>query len=194
MSATVITIGVLVLLIACLPLFIVKLREEKLLNCLVEKIGTLQLFMQMGSGFRSSFQSLLNNETNQTLEAQLLKMYRIVTFPQQNKAFFRSSRLAFVANELKKVDQCDYGALQRLENLKTYQKILSDFRRKSGKVKSQMYLQIWILSGIFVALLCFIAFMFDPSELVKPIFMSSSLVLIGHFISWRRGRRVKWRL
>jgi len=184
----------LLLLTSCFPLFIVQRREMRLLNCLIEKLDSIQIFMGMGASFRSAFQSIITRENDYAVKSQLIKMYRIVTFPQQNMGIFSHYRLNFLAKELKSIDESDFDAKKRLHNLRTYQKILSDFRRKSGKVKSQVYLQIWILSGIFVALLGFVSFFFDISKVWEPVLLSIFLVCVGHIVAWRAGRKVRWRL
>jgi hypothetical protein len=179
---------------AAFPLFMVVLNENQFENQIVDRLQTIVLKMSLGQSFRSSFFALTELEKGKQFERETLKLYRSVTFPQQSRADFHSKRLNQLVMDLKFVNEIEYGAAEALRNLTYQQKMLSDFRRKSGKARAQVVLQAWILSGIQIAIMAFMISIFGIKTVFPFLTTSLLLSLVGHLISQQLGRRIRWRI
>ncbi|NQY99639.1 MAG: hypothetical protein HRT45_03100 [Bdellovibrionales bacterium] len=184
----------LLTLIACFPLLLVVLREKRFEEQVVDVLMNLSLKMSMGESLKSAFKAQLRNQSADDFQRLLQKLYHSVTFPQQNKREFNSNRLNRLSSELCYVSTVEYGAIQALKNVIHTQKLLSDFRRKSGKAKAQVLLQAWILTGIQLALASFMISIFGFSKVLPFLAVSMLLMVLGHLCSFYLGRRIKWRI
>ncbi|MEO0336756.1 MAG: hypothetical protein AAF202_10190 [Pseudomonadota bacterium] len=180
--------------IAAFPLLMVLLKEKRFEDHICDLLDTVALKMSLGESFRSAFHSSVELQKGTQFSKECLKLYRSVTFPQQNGADFHSVSLYHLVLDLRHIGAIDFGAIEALKSLTHHQKMLSGFRRKSGKARAQVLIQAWILTGVQIALTFFMCSIFGFKSTLPYFICSSVLMLLGHCISHRLGRRIRWRI
>ncbi len=168
--------------------------EQKMLNRVHHSLKNVILQMKLGSGFRRSLELSLHYETSHFMRIWLRKIYDNVVFTQHRTPTFKSQLLLKLISELKLIDKEPNSSLQRLENLYLWLKIQSEFRRKSGKVLSQVRIQSILITTIYFALLFFISEFLGYQKAFQFFPVSFSLMSLGVFTVFYLGRRMKWSL
>lgn len=168
-----------------------KWREHRLIvEHLRELVENMILTMRGGKSFRSS----LHDSVAELQDGPLARVLRswAHSMPLHQKAPSQPVWWSNVAAELLAIDQQSHQALNRLRNWRSRLKFEADFRRRVGQVVTQVRLQVFVISGIYLALLGFTLARGSWSGDSTLIGLSMALFATGLLIILRLGRRIKW--
>lgn len=168
--------------------------EQKMLNQVHHSLKNVILQMKLGCGFRKSLELSLHYESSRFMQNWLRKLHDNVVFTQHKTPVFKSQMLIKLISELQRVDQEPNSSLKRLENLYLWLKIQSEFRRKSGKVLSQIRIQSVLITVIYFALVFFVSQFLGFHQVMRFFPVSFALMGTGVFSVFMLGRRMKWTL
>lgn len=184
----------LILLLFVSPVYFRLVRELHLQKTLPHFVKNVVLQMKIGMSFRASLQSAIAFEKSEFNKRIFEKIYEDVVFTQHTKGIFYSQMLLKVVRELKSIDESPSSALQRLENLYSWLKIQSEFRRKSGKILARMRAQSIVVMALFFAVVIFVGNIFGYSSLKTYLSVATAMMLVGTIFTFVIGRRMKWKL
>lgn len=173
---------------------VLQFLEQKMLNQVHRSLKNVILQMKLGSGFRKSLELSLSYESSHFMKTWLRKIYDNVVFTQHKTPDFKSQLLLKLISELKQIDKEPNSSLRRLENLYLWLKIQSEFRRKSGKILSQMRIQSLLITVIYIALLFFVSEFLGSQQTFQFFPISFTLMSVGTLTVFYLGRRMKWNL
>ena len=164
--------------------------QEKFANILTRLI----LKMKAGRGFRQALGEIIL-EVDPQMRIRLSEVRDLVVFSQHDATETAiSPSLAPIISEFRLADQLPHAALRRLQVFREKIRCENEFRRKSGQILKQIRAQSLLLSGLYVAVLIFVARHFDALKHARLIFCSISLFCAGLFWIWWGGRRWKWKV
>lgn len=168
-------------------------RELEFRAQFVSFLSSLILQMKAGKGFRESLK-LSQQDRSKVFREKLEQMAQIVVFSQH---YNRKSMSAFhiqVLDEFIQIDRSAHAAIKRLENFRRKLEIEDDFRRRSGQILLQLRIQSLIMVGLFLALLTFVIWNYQISELKHIIFISITLFCSGVGLAFILGRKIRWKV
>ena len=152
--------------------------------------------MKLGQSFRQSMRTSLATSSPRS-RARFHPIYGNVVFSPQEKGVIGEKKGSFAAEitqELKKIDGSTHKTIEKIENFRRRLMITEKFRRRSGRIRGQVHLQIILMSLIYVVVFAVNAFMFSL-ERYKVIVLSSVFTyLFGLLIIFVIGKRVRWNI
>lgn len=195
-SAVIRCVSVFAVIAGCLLVMMIYIRilEQQMLNQVHHSIKNVILQMKLGAGFRRSLELSMQYETSPFMKTWLRKIHDNVVFTQHKNLQFRSQLLLKLISELKLADKDQQSAQKRLENLYSWLKIQSDFRRKSGKVLSQIRIQSAFILVIYFATTIFVSRFIGFNEVIRFFPLSVTLMFLGILFVFYFGRKMKWSL
>lgn len=152
------------------------------------------LHMKDGNSFRKSVE-LSTEHASQEHQFILKQLLDFVVFSQQKVQEDRQNNKLFthfLLNKLIKIDQESHRSIEKMETLKNNIQTLNEFRRRSGKIRAQLYAQLFVIGGMYLAVSIAVIFLFGWK---KNIFsFASSVLLFGTscVLSYKLGRKIKW--
>ncbi len=159
-------------------------------------LTSILLNMKLGQSFRQSLRSCLTT-LSPTWRTRFERIYQNVAFsPQENGVVFEKMRgfSVEITQELKKIDGSTHKTIEKIENFRRRLMITEKFRRRSGRIRGQVHLQIILMSLIYAAVFAINAFLF-PLERYKFIILASVfLYLFGLAVIFVIGKRVRWNI
>lgn len=159
-----------------------------------EIINQLILSMKTGLSFREACERLCRHPRNMT-ETWLRDSFETIVFLQHSSPGTSKQSAPVLRRtlaDLKKISEHPHHSLSRLNALRYRIKILSDFRRKSGQATLQARIQLFVLSGLYLALLAGTIASFGWSSHSQLIMMSIAWYILGSFLFLKLTRRTKW--
>lgn len=151
------------------------------------------LKMKSGKSLRQSFTEVMS-ELPSTDAQRLREIFDIVVFTQQDKAVLQSNFVSMIVRELRVADQNPHSAIKRLQTLRMRIKIEEDFRRRSGQALKQVRAQSILMTGLFLAVVCFVIASFGFARHQHLILIAFTLFSIGLFWIHQGGRKLKWKV
>lgn len=157
-------------------------------------VNLIVLQMKSGSGFRLAIKSaaeqcsgVSGHWLEQTLNFVVFSQQKLNIQSQYNKLFVIKLRSKFA-----KIDQEAHKTIEKLEALSRNTKILNEFRRRSGKIRAQIYFQLIVLVGMYLAVAAFVAHTFGFQKNILIFFTSFLLLALSCVWSFFIGRKIKW--
>lgn len=189
------------LLLVAMPL-LVRLLGHWLLNTVISMrlrkdieifMARLHLNMRSGVSFRQSFQQIM--ESDRRFAHQLWKeIFNSVVFSQQKRIICRQSFVTEFVKELKNVDENSHSSLKRVEHLRQFLKIQSDFRRRSGQAMMQSRVQALVMAALYIAVFGFYLHRGFPEGFHLMIGASLLFFTAGFIMQWMLGRKINWNI
>ncbi|MBX7232124.1 MAG: hypothetical protein K1X29_08570 [Bdellovibrionales bacterium] len=90
------------------------------------------------------------------------------------------------------IDHQPHQAIQRLQSWRSRLKLTADFRRRSGQVLAQVRLQATLVGVLYVALLLFSLMRGVWRTHAILVGVSMILFLMGVFLIFKMGKKIKW--
>ncbi|MCB9072433.1 MAG: hypothetical protein H6623_02335 [Bdellovibrionaceae bacterium] len=188
-------LNALLLSVVYVLIFVLQKRQESLFRYgFPEFLTSIILQMKIGKSFRSSFQFSLENLPTYQKEI-LSKIYQNVVFlPQANdkKMTFHRSFSGILLHELRKIDQSTHQTIDKIENFRTRLITANNFRRRSGRIRENIYVQLGFMSFIYVSAFAYIAWTMPVSLIGDILIVSLAFFLLGGTIALFIGRKIKW--
>lgn len=156
----------------------------------------LVLKMQMGLGFRASYEQTLNQES-WSYRLLLKQIYDNVTFSQQGKLpKYRGFRqfIGRIHSELHAVQAHPHRAIDRLCNFRDQLIQERFFRRRSRQIWLNFGLQLGILSLIYWFIFVYVCLQYGFFKYLNVFLLSLSLYFLGFLILFLIVRGKKWRI
>lgn len=154
------------------------------------------LNMKLGQSFRQALRTAASS-TTLSWSTTMIGLYEDVAFsPQTNisKNELSGPFLREIQQEFKKIDGSTHKTVEKVENFRRRLMIVDKFRRRSGRIRGQVHLQIIIMSFIYVGVFAINSFMF-PLAQYKLIVLSSLIAfLIGFILVLFIGKKIQWKI
>ncbi len=168
-------------------------RRRAVYKAFSESLNLTLLKMKSGKSFRQSFTEVIN-EMHATHAQRMREIFDIVVFTQQDKAVLHDHFLTMIVRELRFADQNPHSAITRLQTLRQRIKIEENFRRRSGQALKQVRAQSILMSGLFLAVICFVVSNFGFTRHQHLILISLTLFSCGLFWIHSGGKKLKWKV
>jgi len=175
-------------------ILLAKRRDRCVVESLDEVLSRLMMRMKEGRSLAVALE-LVVNEIRPSLRPRWHEIARSVSFSPQKNAIameLKSIRLAEIANELRRVDQMTRSQLIELERWRARVRTERAFRRRSVQAMAQVRAQSIVLSVIYVLISTFSVTAFGWMATKTPFQISLPIFIVGLFVIWRSGGRVKW--
>lgn len=185
-----------VLLILGLKFFFDQRQENLFRKEFPVILTSILLNMKLGQSFRQSLRTSLTTMTP-CWRTRFELIYQNVAFsPQENGSVFEKMGgfSAEIAQELKKIDGSTHKTIEKIENFRRRLMITEKFRRRSGRVRGQVHLQIILMSLIYAAVFAINAFMFPLERYKLIVLVSVFAYLFGLVVIFMIGKRVRWNI
>ena len=154
------------------------------------------LNMKLGQSFRQALRST-SLSTNRKWTEMMSRIYADVAFsPQENacKTELPWSFMREIQKEFKKIDGSTHKTVEKVENFRRRLMIVDKFRRRSGRIRGQVHLQIIIMSFIYVGVFAINSFMFPLSQYKIIVLTSFVIYLMGMILIVLIGRKIQWKI
>ncbi|MCM2282142.1 MAG: hypothetical protein NDI61_09885 [Bdellovibrionaceae bacterium] len=157
-----------------------------------ETLTLILLRMKAGKSFRHALGEAIR-ESPVRWRPLLMEIRELVVFSQQTSSIGVSPLQHLIVQEFRAADQTPHAAVRRLESFRERLRLEDDFRHRSGQVLRQIRAQSLLLSGLYFAVLVFVARKFGIAAHGKLFSLSIALFLMGLSWIWMGGRRWKWK-
>lgn len=168
-------------------------RRRAVYKVFSESLNHTLLKMKSGKSFRQSFTEVIN-DMHSSHAQRMREIFDIVVFTQQDKDVFQSQFLTLIVRELRFADQNPHSAITRLQTLRMRIKIEENFRRKSGHALKQVRAQSILMSGLFLAVVCFVVSNFGFTRHQHLILIATTLFACGLFWIYSGGKKLRWKV
>lgn len=176
-------------------IFIFHKRREMQFQCGFPDILTAMILqMKIGKSFRSSYQNALSTLPEYQKET-LLKIQQNVAFlPQANDKKLTRDRSfrGLLLQEFLKIDQSQHKTIEKLENFRSRLIIANNFRRRSGRIRENIYVQVGIMGFFYVAAFVYVVMTMDLIKVHTVVLISAMQFAIGTLMACWLGRKIKW--
>lgn len=156
-------------------------------------LAIVSLKMKSGRSFRASFDEAIA-ESDARVRAKFTEIAAVVAFSQQRSGMRIDSFVQNFVDELALIDRLPHLAVRRLETLRDKIEIEEDFRRRSGQVLARLRAQSFVMSGLYLAVSCFMIAKFGWSANAKLFALATTSFAIGALWLWFGGRNMKWKV
>ncbi len=173
-----------------------KRREIQFQRGFPDILTAMILQMKIGKSFRVSFQNALTTLPEYQRET-LRKIQQNVAFlPQMTDKKMTRDRSfrAFLLQEFLKIDQSQHKTIEKLENFRGRLIIANNFRRRSGRIRENIYVQVGIMGFFYVAAFVYVITTMNFAAVRDVILMSMTLFVLGLLGAIALGRKIKWTL
>lgn len=180
-------------------LFVVKFIYTKRLKTQFQSefpgfLTSIILQMKLGQSFRQSLRF-----THQTMKTQWQSVFREicydVAFSQQEKQPTNSFWNDFceeMRSEVKKIDGSTHKTIEKVENFRRRLIIIDKFRRRSGRIRGQVQIQVFFMCLIYALIFAVNAWLFDLWSYKLVLMISILFFILGLFMVVFIGRRIQW--
>lgn len=171
-----------------------KRRETQFRYGFPEILTAIILQMKIGKSFRSSFQNALATLPQYQKET-LQKIYQNVAFlPQDNdkKLTIEHSFSGFLFDELVKIDRSNHKTIEKLENFRGRLITANNFRRRSGRIRENIYVQVSIMGFFYVTAFVYVVMTMGFAKVQDVLVTSATLFMLGTLLAFWLGRKIKW--
>ena len=170
-----------------------KYRDRAVEESLDDLLSRLMMRMKEGRSLAVALE-LVASETRSAIRLRWIEIARSVSFsPQKNPSSLpKSFKLAEISREFQRIELLSRSQIAELERWRVRVRTERTFRRRSVQAMAQVRAQSAILATVFVLLSFFSIAGFGWSATRGSFQLSCPLFVIGLFIIWRGGRRVKW--
>lgn len=158
-----------------------------------EALTLIVLKMKSGKSYRRAFAEV-TEESPSSLRSMLSEISNVVAFSQQNNNVKADPFIEEVVEELLKADASPHFALRRLTSFREKLRMEDEFRRRSGQVMARIRAQSLVMTGLYLAVLIFVAVKFGWRAHQEVIVVSIALFVSGALWIWLGGRRMKWKV
>lgn len=159
-------------------------------------LTSLILNMKLGQSFRQSLR-LSFDSVSARWRPWIAQIYDDVVFSTQENGLKRSSTGAFlkeISQEFIKMDRSNHKTIEKIENFRRRLIIIEKFRRRSGRIRGQVRLQIILMSIIYAGVFAINGFMFPMGEYKILIAMSVLTYILGLLMVFAIGKRIRWNI
>lgn len=171
-------------------------REQQLRKELPTFLTLVVLKMKSGSGFKSSYQSALDDMSSGVKDL-LLQALPNVTFSQQ-KQDVKESQYGPLFVDFQQflfcLDPSSYQVTQQVEGFRRRLLLLEKLRRKSGQASGQAVIQSSLLTLLYGLLFVYSMKKYGFSAYPRLFLFSMGLFLIGLLIMVQLGQISRWKI
>jgi hypothetical protein len=171
-----------------------KIREIRFRYSFPEFLTSVILQMKIGKSFRSSYQNALTTLPRYQKET-LEQIYQNVAFwTQENDKKMTTERSfsGFLMEELLKIDRSQHKTIEKLENFRGRLITANNFRRRSGRIRENIYVQVSIMGFFYVIAFAYTIMTAKFSQIQDVLVISTALFLTGTLMAFWIGRKIKW--
>lgn len=154
------------------------------------------LHMKLGQSFRQALRAACTTTATRWLGVMSL-IYEDVAFSQQknrSKSELSGVFLQEIQQEFKKIDCSTHKTVEKVENFRRRLMIVEKFRRRSGRIRGQVHLQIIIMSFIYVGVFAINSFMFPLAQYKFIVLLSLIAFLLGFVLVLLIGKKIQWKI
>lgn len=171
-----------------------KRRETQFRYGFPEILTCIILQMKIGKSFRASFQNALHSLPQYQKEI-LQQIYQNVAFlPQESEKKRADDRSfgGFLFDELLKIDRSHHKTIEKLENFRGRLITSNNFRRRSGRIRENIYVQVSIMGFFYVTAFVYVVMTVGFARVQDVLVLSAVMFLLGTFLAFWLGRKIKW--
>lgn len=154
------------------------------------------LNMKLGQSFRQALRTASSTSASQW-SAMMISIYEDVAFSPQAKTLKNELSGPFlreIQQEFKKIDCSTHKTVEKVENFRRRLMIIEKFRRRSGRIRGQVHLQIIIMSFIYIGVFAINSFMFPLSQYKLIVLSSLVAFLLGFVLVLLIGKKIQWKI
>ena len=96
--------------------------------------------------------------------------------------------------EIAKIDGSTHKTIEKVENFRRRLMIVEKFRRRSGRIRGQIKLQMILMSLIYAGIFAINYFMFSLKDYKGLVMLSLAFYLAGMITVLSIGRRIRWNI
>ncbi len=185
-------IGILLISLKFFPRIFNFFLEKRFKNNVVRLLDELILEMKMGRSFRFSLK-IIAEKTSGWMGHQIKIIVQNLEKDEPSISV-KSASVADFERMISLIDKSNSKNLDRVIGLRNHYKMLQNFRRRSGQVSAQIRMQAIIVTILYLSLLTFVIVQFGFMKQQKLIFCSISMFLLGLFVIFYVGRKLKWKV
>ncbi len=159
-------------------------------------LTSLILNMKLGQSFRQSLRMSFDS-VSVRWRPWIAHIYDDVVFLPQENGSKRSSAGAFLkemSQEFIKMDRSTHKTIEKIENFRRRLIIIEKFRRRSGRIRGQVRLQIILMSIIYAGVFAMNGYMFPMGEYKILIALSVLTYILGLLMVFAIGKRIRWNI
>lgn len=171
-----------------------KRREIRFRYGFPEFLTSVILQMKIGKSFRLSFQNSLTTLPQYQKEI-LEKIYQNVAFWTQDndkKLTTERSFSGFLMDELLKIDRSQHKTIEKIENFRGRLITANNFRRRSGRIRENIYIQVAIMGFFYVSAFAYTVMTASFSQVQDILVISAAMFIAGTLLAFWLGRKIKW--
>ncbi|CAN5605163.1 hypothetical protein BH10BDE1_BH10BDE1_21030 [soil metagenome] len=174
-----------------------KRRDRAVAESIDDVLSRLMMRMKEGRSLAVALE-IVAAESSRSIRPRWIEIARSVSFspqetaPSMPKVELKSLRLIEIAREFQRIDRLSRSQLIEIERWRLRVRTERIFRRRSVQAMAQVRAQSIILTAIYVLLATFSIIAFGSSAVRGSLQLSLPMFLLGLFLIWRSGRRVKW--
>jgi hypothetical protein len=154
------------------------------------------LHMKLGQSFRQALRSAIQ-QTKRSTKIILQSIYEHVAFPQQEITTESAQKGVWyseICAEIAKIDGSTHKTIEKVENFRRRIMIVEKFRRRSGRIRGQIKLQMILMSLIYAGIFAVNYFMFSLKDYKGFVTLSLAFYLAGMITVLSIGRRIRWNI
>ncbi len=154
------------------------------------------LHMKLGQSFRQALRASILQAKPRHKRA-LQSIYDHVAFSQQEMGAENGEKgvqYQEICSEIAKIDSSTHKTIEKVENFRRRLMIIEKFRRKSGRIRGQIKLQIILMTFIYAGIFAINYFMFSLKDYGGLVTLSLAFYLAGMVTVLSIGRRIQWNI
>jgi hypothetical protein len=154
------------------------------------------LNMKLGQSFRQALRASIQ-QAKRRPKMILQAIYEHVAFSQQEMSAESAPKgvwYAEICAEIVKIDGSTHKTIEKVENFRRRLMIVEKFRRRSGRIRGQITLQLILMSLIYAGIFAINYFMFSLKDYKGLVMLSLVFYLAGMITVLSIGRRIRWNI
>ena len=154
------------------------------------------LHMKLGQSFRQALRAAIQ-QAKRRPRIILQSIYEHVAFSQQEMTAESAPKgvwYAEICAEIAKIDGSTHKTIEKVENFRRRLMIVEKFRRRSGRIRGQIKLQMILMSLIYAGIFAINYFMFSLKDYKGLVTLSLAFYLAGMITVLSIGRRIRWNI
>lgn len=154
------------------------------------------LHMKLGQSFRQALRSSILQAKHKH-RSFLQSIYEHVAFSQQefgSKTVLKGGEYTEICAEFVKIDSSTHKTIEKVENFRRRLMIIEKFRRRSGRIRGQINLQMVLMSLIYAGIFAINHWMFTLNDYKGMIVLSLAFYLAGMITVFCIGKRIQWNI
>jgi Flp pilus assembly protein TadB len=170
-----------------------KHRESALKNQFIQIVDSLILAMRAGKGFKAAMIQIIER-SQPAIRYTMSEFMSALQYQKEIETLSLDAQIRFFFQELRQVDLSQHRPVEKLKALRRRLMVEKNFRQKSRQALLQIKFQSWLMTGMYLLVLCYVHFDFGLQNHWGLMLTSAILFSTGLLIIQLMGRRYQWKL